>query len=197
MLKILKIIWFALLIWFFYYINNFSEKEVILEKKWNDKIVQQVGFSPLINDFCQQFIDKWYYYKVWSDTSPQINETHIFCGEINSRWKPTWFHAKINWKIPKTIKIVKTENKNKLWVFNAKIEVYDIKNKIFKNKFSSIFPENLSKEQVEKAILNAWDNKKYYKNSKFEWPSGLWFQISGYTYKWKNKINTAYPIYKK
>lgn len=148
-------------------------------------------------DFCKQFIEKWYYYKVWSNTKPQINETHLFCGEINSRWKPTWFHSMPEWKEPETVQIVKTEEKNKFWVYNAKIKVYDIKNKKFREKFSSIFPDHLSKQEVENAILNAWKNKKYYKNSKFQGPSGLWFEISGYTYKWKNKINTAYPIYKK
>ena len=164
---------------------------------WNNQNISSWNIKNKNFDFCQQFIDKWYYYKVWSNTSPQINETHIFCGEINSRWKPTWFHSKINWKIPKTVQIIKQEKANRFGVYNAKIKIYDIKNKYFKNKFSSIFPEKLSKQEVEKAILNAWKHKKYYKHSKFVWPSGLWFDISGYTYKWKNKINTAYPIYKK
>lgn len=181
--------------------KNISTVSILEEKIENNKEIekttsQQVGFSSLWS-FCQQFIKKWKYYSVWSETSPQINKTHIFCGEINKRWKPTWFHSMPNWEIPETAQIVKKENTNKFWVYNAQIEVYDIKNKIFKNKFSSIFPDKLSKEEVEKAILNAWENKKYYKNSKFQWPSGLGFEIAGYTYKWENKINTAYPIYKK
>jgi len=175
-----------LLIWFFYYINNFSDK----------KESQEGGFNPLWH-FCQQFIDKWYYYKVWSDTKPSINKTHIFCWEINKRWKPTWFHSMPDWIVPETVKINKLENKNKFWVYNAKIGIYDIKNKEFKNKFSSIFPDNLSHKEVEKAILNAWKNKYYYKNSQFRWKSWLGFEIWWYTYKWENKINTAYPIYKK
>lgn len=192
MKKILKIVWLVLLIWFFYYINNYS-----VNNKENNS--QQSGFSPLKKiekiTFCNQFIKKWYYYKIWSDTEPQINETHIFCWEFNKSWKPIWFHSKINWKIPETVKILKTENKNKFWVYNSQIEIYDIKNKAFKNKFSSIFPDNLSKEEVEKAILNAWENKYYYKNSQFKWKSWLGFEIWWYTYKWNNKINTAYPIY--
>lgn len=189
MLKILKIIWFALLIWFFYYINNFSENEK--SEKINTNSIENK------KHFCQQFMDKWYYYKIWSKTKPQINKTHIFCGEYNSRWKPTWLHSMPDWIIPPNIKILKKEDKNKLWVYNAKIEVYDIKNKEFKNKFSSIFPDNLSMEEVEEAILTAWKNKYYYNNSQFKWKSWLGFEIWWYTYKWENKINTAYPIYKK
>jgi hypothetical protein len=196
MLKILKIIWFILLIWFFYYINNFSEEEVVLEKKWENKNIQQGGFSPLWN-FCNQFIEKWYYYKVWSDTIPQINETHIFCGEYNSKWKPTWFHSMSEWIVPKTVEIIKLERKDKYWIYNAKIKIYDIRNDKFNYKFSSIFPDNLSPDKVEKAILNAWNHKYFYKNSQFKWKSGLGFEIWWYTYKWNKKINTAYPIYKK
>ncbi|MDQ7009393.1 MAG: EndoU domain-containing protein [Candidatus Gracilibacteria bacterium] len=197
MLNFLKIIGLTLLIGFFYYINNFSE-----DKKYTKiKEISKEGFSPLKEvdqtNFCQQFIDKGYYYKIWSDTKPQINETHIFCGEINSRGKPTGFHSKIDGKIPETINVLETENKNKFGVYTAKIEVYHIKNKIFKNKFSSIFPDNLSKKEVERAILNAWENKYFYKESQFKGESGLGFEIWGYTYKGENKINTAYPIYKK
>ena len=166
----------------------------ILEEKWENKTIQQDSFSSL-QTFCNQFIKAWKYYKNWSKTTPAINETHIFCGEINSRWKPVWFHSKINWKIPETVKILKTEKQNKYWVYNWKVLIYDIKQKKFKAKFSSIFPDNLSKQQVEEAIIRAWKHKYYYKNSQFRWKSWLGFEIWWYTYK--NKINTAYPIYKK
>jgi len=200
--KILKFVGFIVLISIFFYINyswNIEEKEKITTESTEgfNPLNEEKENSLLKNHFCQQFIDKWYYYKIWSDTKPQINETHIFCWEINKRWKATWFHSMAGGIIPPTIKINKQEKENKYWVYNAKIWVYDIKNKEFRNKFSSIFPDNLSKIEVEKAILTAWENKYFYKNSQFKWKSGLWFEIWWYTYKWKNKINTAYPIYKK
>jgi len=203
MKKILKFVWLVVLILFFSYINyswDIEEKEknnvINVEKK---SVEESASLKNEIEkkDFCQQFIDAGKYYKVWSDTVPKINKTHIFCWEYNSKWKPTWFHSMPNWIAPKTIEIYELEKKNKYWVYNAKIWVYDIKNDKFRNKFSSIFPDNLSKDEVENAILTAWENKYYYKNSQFKWKSGLWFEIWWYTYKWKDKINTAYPIYKK
>jgi hypothetical protein len=195
--KFLKILIFTLLLWLISCQNN-EVKNISTVSVLEDSVETSINrVSKNNNNFCKQFIEKWEYYQVWSDTKPQINKTHIFCGEINSRWKPTWFHSMPDWIIPETVQIVKKENINKFGVYNAKIEVYDIKNKKFKNKFSSVFPDKLSEEEVEKAILNAWENKKYYKNSKFQWPSGLGFEIAWYTYKWNKKINTAYPIYKK
>jgi hypothetical protein len=175
---ILFLIWIIFFLWFLL-LNNKSKKELNIEKK----------------DFCQQFIDKKKYYKVWSKTKLKINETHIFCWEINSRGKASWFHSRRNGKNPPTAKIIKKEKENKVWIYTAKVEIFDIKKWKYKQKFSTIFPDNMTMEDIEKAILNAWENKKFYKKSKFRWPSWLGFDIEWYSLKWK--INTAYPIYKK
>ncbi len=167
-----------------------TKKNIIEEKKYSEnKKLEET------KDFCQQFIDKGKYYKVWSETEPKINKTHIFCWEINSRWKASWFHSRRDWINPATAKVARKENENKLGIYTAKIEVFDIRKWEYKQKFSSIFPDNMSIEEIEKAILNAWENKKYYKKSKFRGPSGLGFDIEWYSLKWK--INTAYPIYRK
>jgi len=152
------------------------------------------------DNFCNQFIESWKYFSVWSDIKPKINKTHIFCWEYNKRWKATWFHAKIFWITPDTIIYFKIKDKkDKNWVYTANFELKTLDWWKNKTKFSSIFPDILTMEEVENAIRNAFNNNyKYSKKSwYFKWPSGLWFDISWYTYKNTGKINTAFPIYTK
>ena len=176
-------------------IENKKEQKNFLEKK-DQKNSQNLEVKKQEKKhFCQQFIDKKRYYKVWSKTNPKINETHIFCWEINSRWKASWFHSKYNNQLSPTIIIDKIDKKNNFWVYTAKIKVKDLKKWDYKTKFSSIYPDKFSSKEIEKMIINAWENKYFYKHSKFRWPSGKWFDIEGYSLNWK--INTAYPIYKK
>ena len=182
-----------LLIWIIFFLvfsENIKKEEKIKVEKKIEKVEK---VEKNVKDFCQQFIDKKKYYDVWSETKPKINKTHIFCWEINSRWKASGFHSRFNWKNPVTAEVLEEEKINKLWIYTAQIKVLDIKKNIKKQKFSSFFPDNLDKKEIEKIILNAWNNKKFYKKSKFRGPSGLGFEIEWYTLKWK--INTAYPIY--
>jgi len=207
MLKFLKISFFILLIIFWLNsCNNQKSRDnswIISTVSVLEKKVENINKEKpeTKNNFCNKFIKSWKYYKVWWNTKPSINETHIFCWEYNKRWKPTWFHSKILWIKPETIVSFKIKDKpNKYWVYTAKIVVKNLKWWENKTKFSSIFPDNLSKEEVEKAIINAWKNKTNKYNEKswfFKWPSGLGFDISWYTYHWSDKINTAFPVYTK
>lgn len=149
-----------------------------------------------VNDFCYQFIEKWHYYSIWSDTYPKVNKTHIFCWEINRLWKPVGFHSRPWWINPSTAKVEKIYDKNSLWIYQSKVKILDIKNHIRKEKFSTMFPDKYSMNDVINMIIYAYKHRYFFKNWKFRWPSWQWFDIEWYILD-NQRINTAYPIFKK
>ena len=127
----------------------------------------------------------------WSNTTPAINLHHIFQGEINRKGDPVGFHSRPGGKDPATARLVRVRDQpNRSGVYTAMIEVRD--GSQWKEKFSSFFPDNMSEDEVTAAILNAYKNS----NKKQPWrgPSGLGFDIQGYTLS-KGDINTAFPVY--
>jgi hypothetical protein len=133
----------------------------------------------------------------WSTTSPEINLGHIFEGAINRRGKATGFHSRPQGKDPKHARLVKILSPaNQSGVYTARVEIYDPAARQWKEKFSTLFPDNLSREQVVQLILKAWKNRRPGKGSKWEGSSGKGFIIQGYLNK-RGNINTAYPVYQK
>ncbi|RUM33760.1 MAG: hypothetical protein DSY50_01885 [Desulfobulbus sp.] len=131
----------------------------------------------------------------WSKTTPEINLGHIFEGAINSRGRPTGFHSRPNGKDPRYARLKRIKGRpNHSGVYTAEIEVYDPRAKKWKKKFSTLFPDSMSREQVVKTILYAWKHRKSGKSKKWEGPSGKGFPIQGYLNK-RGNINTAYPVY--
>lgn len=129
----------------------------------------------------------------WSNTSPAINQWHIFDGEINRKGKPVGFHSRPNGQDPARARIVNIKSKpNRAGVYTATIEVQD--GQRWLQKFSSFFPDNMSREEVIEAVLHAYKNSKNPKAQPWRGPSGHQFQIEGYTLS-KGDINTAFPIY--
>jgi len=131
----------------------------------------------------------------WSDTNPPLNITHIFIGEINKRGKPVGLHvAPIETKNTSArIKEV-LSGPNKAGVYTALIEIFDPHTKRWKEKFSSFFPDRLSRQQVIDAILFAIRNNRLKPGAKWRGPSGHGFFIEGYHFK-DGAVNTAYPLY--
>ncbi len=128
----------------------------------------------------------------WSDTSPNINLHHVFEGEINRRNAPTGFHSRPGGKDPQNARVVAIRDKpNRHGVYTATIAVRD--GGQWKEKFSSFFPDNLSRDEVINVILNAY-NKGDKNVPKWEGPSGLGFQVQGYTSN-SGGINTAFPVH--
>ncbi len=133
----------------------------------------------------------------WSKTSPEINLSHIFEGVINSRGKPTGFHSRFNSKDPKNARLIRTKARaNKSGVYTATVEIYDPRSKQWKEKFSTMFPDSMNRDQVIDAILHAFKNRTTKNKTKWEGPSGKGFTIQGYLNK-RSNINTAYPLYKR
>jgi len=133
----------------------------------------------------------------WSKTSPEINLSHIFEGAINSRGRPTGFHSRPDGNDPRYARLIKIKARaNRSGVYTAKVEVYDRKERRWKSKFSSLFPDSMSRRQVVQAILYAWKHRTTGKKTKWEGPSGKGFPIQGYLNR-RGNINTAYPVYLK
>lgn len=131
----------------------------------------------------------------WSDTNPRINLKHIFSGEINRRGKPTGYHSRPGGDDPASARIKSISKRaNKAGVYTAQVEIKDPDSGQWKQKFSSIFPDTLSHQAVIDAILYAYKNRDKGKDTPWSGPSGLGFQINGYTNR-DGSINTAFPIF--
>ena len=133
--------------------------------------------------------------KLWTQTSPAVNATHIFIGEINRRGKPTGFHAKTNGQIPKDAKILAIKSRpNQAGVYTAQVGIYDKRTQQWKEKFSTIYPDAMQPAEIIKAVLHAYNNRNPGKTQPWRGPSGHGFPIEGYVLN-DGRINTAYPIY--
>ena len=129
----------------------------------------------------------------WSDTNPNINQWHIFDGEINRSGKPVGFHSRPGGRDPANARVRSVRDApNRAGVYTASIEIRD--GNQWKEKFSSFFPDSMSRDEVLNAILNAYNNSSNPNAQPFEGPSGLGFKIQGYTSN-RGGINTAFPIY--
>jgi len=132
-------------------------------------------------------------YAQWSTSEPNINLWHIFEGEINRKGKPTGFHSRPGGNDPSGAKLVSIRDKpNRHGVYTAQIAVRD--GGQWKEKFSSFFPDSMSRDEVIDAIINAYSKSSNPNAQPFEGPSGLGFQIQGYT-SGRGGINTAFPIF--
>lgn len=132
-------------------------------------------------------------YDQWSSTDPNINLWHIFEGEINRSGKPVGYHSRPGGRDPANARIVSIrDNPNQYGVYTANIEVRD--GNQWKGKFSSFFPDSLSRDEVIDAVLNAYRNSSDKSAQPFEGPSGLGFSIQGYTSS-RGGINTAFPVF--
>lgn len=78
---------------------------------------------------------------IWSDTDPAINITHIFEGEINRRGKPVGFHVlpPENGYPRSRIKEI-LSGPNSSGVTTAIVEIFDAREKRWKDKFPACFP---------------------------------------------------------
>ncbi len=133
--------------------------------------------------------------KLWTETSPAVNATHIFIGEINRRGKPTGFHAKTKGQIPKNAKLLKIKSRpNQAGVYTAQVGIYDKRSRQWKEKFSTMYPDEMGPADIIKAVLHAYKNRKQGESQPWRGPSGHGFPIEGYLLN-DGRINTAYPIY--
>jgi len=138
---------------------------------------------------------------VWSNTTPKLNLTHVFEGEINKSGKAVGFHSRPGGKDPAGARVVKVKaGPNAKGVYTADIQVCN--GKSWKDKFSSFFPDALSKGGVTALILKA--HKAAGNPMTGKWGATVdGIAINGYMCPQnsstcpKGAINTAYPVYSK
>ena len=127
-----------------------------------------------------------------SRTSPPVNLTHIFEGEINKRGKPVGYHSRPGGKDPAGARVARIiDRPNRLGVYTAEVEIRS--GSRWLSKRSTFYPDRMNRDAVVQAILTAYKNRASGSSEKFRGPSGRGFTIEGYYQN--GRINTAYPIF--
>ena len=127
-----------------------------------------------------------------SRTSPPVNLTHIFEGEINKRGKPVGYHSRPGGKDPANARVTRLiDRPNRVGVYTAEVEIRS--GSRWLSKRSTFYPDRMNREAVVQAILNAFKNRASGSSEKFRGPSGRGFTIEGYYQN--GRINTAHPIF--
>lgn len=127
-----------------------------------------------------------------SRTSPPVNRTHIFEGEINKRGKPVGYHSRPGGKDPANARVTRViDRPNRAGVYTAEVEIRS--GSRWLSKRSTFYPDRMNRDAVLQAILNAFKNRDSGSSEKFRGPSGKGFTIEGYYQN--GRINTAYPIF--
>lgn len=131
----------------------------------------------------------------WSRTSPPVNLTHIFEGQINKRGKPVGFHSRPGGRDPENARLMRiVDRPNGAGVYTAEVEIRS--GNRWLEKRSTFYPDRMDRAAVVQAILNAFTNRVPAGSGgseKFRGPSGRGFTIEGYYQD--GRINTAYPIF--
>ena len=128
----------------------------------------------------------------WSRTSPPVNVTHIFEGEVNSRGKPVGFHSRPGGRDPQGARLVRVVDRpNRTGVYTAEVEIRSGSDWLPKR--STLYPDRLSRDAVIQAVLHAFAGRTTGGSERFRGPSGQGFTIEGYYQN--GRINTAYPIF--
>ncbi len=128
----------------------------------------------------------------WSQTSPPVNVTHIFEGEINKRGKPVGFHSRPGGRDPQGARLVRiVDRPNRAGVYTAEVEIRSGSDWL--GKRSTFYPDRLDRAVVIQTVLHAFAERTTGGSERFRGPSGRGFTIEGYYQD--GRINTAYPIY--
>jgi hypothetical protein len=133
--------------------------------------------------------------KKWSNTTPGVNLRHIFHGEINRKGKPVGYHSRPGGRDAPGARLIRIRSApNQAGVYTATIAIRD--GSQWKEKFSSFFPDAMSRQEVVGAILNAWQHSRDKNKQPWRGPSGKGFDIQGYTLS-RGDINTAFPVFER
>ena len=147
----------------------------------------------------------------WSDTNPPVNQLHVFCGEWNQRKnRPAGYHSRPGGKNPATVRRLKiTQRPNTKGLYGVR---WSYAGHSGRQKFSSMFPDTCSREQVLKSIIYAAKHQKSCPPGAPHWTrcgsnrpannsegycealDGTFFTIGFAILRDSNKINTAFPI---
>ncbi len=128
-------------------------------------------------------------------SAPNLDLNHIFDGEINHQGKPVGFHVAPRNGSDSHSRIKKILSEpNRVGVYTATVEIYDPAENRWKEKFSSFFPDNFSREEIIDSILLAVSTNELPDGARWRGRSGHDFLIEGYRSP-NGHITTAYPLY--
>jgi hypothetical protein len=147
----------------------------------------------------------------WSATIPPVNQQHVFCGEWNHRKKrPAGFHSRPAAENPLTVgSLAVTQRPNAKGIYGVR---WSYAGHPDREKFSTMFPDTCSREQVLRSIVYAarhstpcpqgaprWakcgPNKPLREGGDYcEASDRSLFTIGFATLKDSDRVNTAFPI---
>ena len=146
----------------------------------------------------------------WSRFSqgPQVNQTHVFCGEY-SRDRPKGFHSRPGGRNPTTVASLQiTQSPNARGIYGIR---WSHRSNPQRTKFSTMFPDRCSTDQVLNSIRYAATNRYQCPANAPRWAwcgansptsggstycqgnNGNRFTIAG-AFTRRNDINTAFPL---
>ncbi|WP_177186293.1 EndoU domain-containing protein [Nitrosomonas sp. Nm166] len=153
----------------------------------------------------------------WSETIDgyQLNQRHVFCGEVGKKNKAKGFHAMPDGNAPSNyINSSPADPANGAGVYTLKQIQLRFAGKQYEKSFSSIFPQHCSQTQVSKSIVYSLINRtgacaspgwascgpnapKDGGNEYCLAANGAHFDIATAVLPGnKTRINTGFPIYK-
>ena len=147
----------------------------------------------------------------WSATTPPVNQRHVFCGEWNQRNnRPAGFHSRPAGQNPITVGTLKiTQKPNHQGLYGVR---WGYAGHPDRDKFSTMFPDTCSNDQVLQSIAYAANHPKTCPAGAPRWaksgpnkPPGdtqgyceasdqTVFTIGFATLKNSNRVNTAFPV---
>ena len=147
----------------------------------------------------------------WSKTDPPVNQQHVFCGEWKKRkQRPAGFHSRPAGENPVTVgKLKITQKPNPAGLYGLR---WSYAGHPGREKYSSMFPDACSHNQVLNSIVYAANHSKPCPTAAPSWarcgpnkPPGeaqgycraadnSIFTIAFATLKNSNKVNTAFPL---
>jgi len=195
MKKTISLLFIVIFIGILINFNFFNQKTI-------DSLLILTGFSAeetALEEIAPSnlFIDPEKHYVGWSNSKPNINFTQVFKGEINEYGRASGFYSRPGGNDPEGARLKRQTNiKNLAGVYSAEVEIYSPVNKRWIKKSSTFFPDHMSKSDVTKSIVQAWNERDtHYKTPAWRGPSGHGFDIEGYISKHNGGINSAHPIY--
>lgn len=129
----------------------------------------------------------------WSESTPPVNLTHLFCGEINRRGDAVGFHATLGEDTPGEAEIdtvLRPRDEHGIYV----VRVCQAEAPGRQCKRSTLFPDDLDAETILTAVLEAYHQRTWLdERGKWCGESGLGYAIEGWLLPRRHAINTAWP----
>lgn len=131
---------------------------------------------------------------VWSETSPPVNLSHLFCGEVNRRGEAVGYHATLGRRSEGEARIARLlqppDDKGIYVALACRDEA-----RARRCKRSTFFPDSLDAEAVLAAVLQAYHGRERL-DGRGKWcgPTDFGFAVEGWLLPGREAVNTAWPV---